>query len=252
VKRITLLALCSCGRLGFDAHTRGDGGRLTDTIIDDAPALDAGLPAGLVAWYPFEGSRADVVAAHDGVCPAQQCPTNGVGHRGQALTFDGVDDCITVTDDGQLQLPNITLAIWARQTATGQLSHVAKRVIGGSVNSWQIETEAQGTPALSVSFTTYDNSGLNQYAKSAANVIVLGQWQHLAATYDGTTKRLYVDGIEVATMTQTVPLPYDNQAMKIGCDDNAPEAEFYAGTLDDLQIYNRPLSASEIAALAAR
>jgi hypothetical protein len=252
VKRLAILALCSCGRLGFDSQTRDDGGRLPDTIVNDTLQLDAGLPAGLVAWYPFDADRNDVVAAHDGFCPAQQCPTSAAGHLGGGFTFDGVDDCVTVTDDGQLQLANITLAIWARQTATGQLSHVAKRVIGGSVNSWQIETEAQGTPALSVSFTTYDNSGFNQYAKSAANAIVLGQWHHLAATYDGTTKRMYVDGAEVAMMTQTVPLPYDNQAMKIGCDDNAPEAEFYAGTLDDLQIYNRALSPSEIAALAAR
>jgi hypothetical protein len=166
--------------------------------------------------------------------------------------FDGVDNCLTVTDSGQLQLPNITLAIWAKQATGGTLSQVSKRVLGGSVNSWQLETEALGTPALSLSFTTYDGSGLNQYARTAMNTMVIGTWQHLVATYDGVTKRVYIDGVEAAAVAEANPLPYDNMPMKIGCDDNNPEGEFYSGVLDDLQIYDRALSAQEIAALAVR
>jgi hypothetical protein len=125
-------------------------------------------------------------------------------------------------------------------------------VLGGSVNSWQLETEALGTPPLSLSFTTYDGSGLNQYARTPMNTMKLGTWQHLAATYDGATKRVYIDGVEQATVAEPNPLPYDNMPMMIGCDDNNPVSEYYNGVLDDLQIYDRALTPTEIADLAAR
>jgi hypothetical protein len=256
---VAAMLLSACGRISFDPFATSDGAVTGD---DDAArgdtmlAIDAGLPSGLVAWYPFESgsvSTPDVVAGHDGACPIQQCPSGTAGHNGgQGLLFDGVDNCLTVTDSGQLQLPNITLAIWAKQATGGTLSQVSKRVLGGSVNSWQLETEALGTPALSLSFTTYDGSGLNQYARTAMNTMVIGTWQHLVATYDGVTKRVYIDGVEAAAVAEANPLPYDNMPMKIGCDDNNPEGEFYSGVLDDLQIYDRALSAQEIAALAVR
>jgi hypothetical protein len=257
---VVLALLVGCGRIAFDPFATRDGAMAGGD--DDAPTgdtmlgIDAGLPAGLIAWYPFETgttSSPDVVAANDGVCPVAQCPAATVGgHSGRGLTFDGIDDCITVNDGGQLQPPQITLAIWAKQFTAGTLSQVSKRVLGGSVNSWQLETEALGTPALSLSFTTYDGSGFNQYARTPMNTMVLGTWQHLAATYDGATKRVYIDGVEMANVAEPNPLPYDNMPMKIGCDDNVPESEFYNGVLDDLQIYNRALSASEIADLASR
>ncbi|HTL36398.1 MAG TPA: LamG domain-containing protein [Kofleriaceae bacterium] len=257
---IAAVVLSACGRIGFDATaiasardgamTGDDGAMLDDSMI----AIDAGLPAGLVAWYPFEGTitSKDVIANNDGGCSMNQCPSPMPGHLGQGLQFDGVDDCLSVGDAGQLDLPQITLAIWANQATTGTLSQVSKRVLGGSVNSWQLETEALGTPPLSLSFTTYDGSGLNQYARTPMNTMKLGTWQHLAATYDGATKRVYIDGVEQATVAEPNPLPYDNMPMMIGCDDNNPVSEYYNGVLDDLQIYDRALTPTEIADLAAR
>jgi hypothetical protein len=246
---VVALLLSGCGRIDFDVLAVRDAPP-ADTNGDTVPGTDAGLPAGLVAWYP--DGMMDLVATHDATCPAAQCATTTAGHSGKGLLFDGIDDCLTVTDDGQLQPAQITLAIWANQSTGGTLSQVSKRVLGGSVNSWQLETDALGMPALSLSFTTYDGSGFNQYARTAMNTMVVGTWQHLAATYDGATKRVYIDGVEVATVAEPTALQYDNMPMKIGCDDNNPEAEFYAGILDDLQIYDRALSATEIADLAAR
>ncbi|HUS29241.1 MAG TPA: LamG domain-containing protein [Kofleriaceae bacterium] len=253
------MCVAACGRISFDplAATRDGAIAIDDSSgggLDTTASIDAGLPAGLVGWYPFEAAATsdDVIANHDGMCGLNLCPQPAAGHIGGGVQFDGIDDCFTVSDAGQLQLPQITLAIWANQATGGTLSHVSKRVVGGSVNSWQLETEALGMPANSLSFTTYDNSGFNQYARTAANTIVLGTWQHLAATYDGTTKRVYINGIEQASVAEPTALPYDNMPMMIGCDDNNPISEYYNGTLDDLQIYNRALSATEIADLAAR
>ena len=69
--------------------------------------------------------------------------------------------------------------------------------------------------------------------------------------YDGTTKRLYIDGTQVA-MAGHAALMYDNKPVKIGCDDNSGNALFYQGTLDELQIYSRALTPAEIITLATR
>jgi hypothetical protein len=250
------LGLIGCGRVAFDTQAVArDGGGGSDDSADigsDVLMTDGGLPAGLVGWFELESVSAlgDRVGGYNGTCSA--CPTNTPGHLGGAVLFDGSTQCVTVVDSGAFDLQQITLAIWARQTTAGTQSQVAKRVLtGGSVNSWQLETDPTGSAPQSLSFTTYDGSGLNQYAVSAANLVTVNVWHHLAATYDGTTKRLYLDGTEVATMAAPA-LQYDAMAVTIGCDDNQPLARFFAGALDELEIYNRALSPSEIAALAAR
>lgn len=251
--RLTLVALCACGRLGF-APVGGDArSDIIDDVSTDSASADVALPvAGLVAYYSFESGLTDDVAGNNGTCAATECPSNTAPRIGaHAMLFDGVDDCVSVLDGGQLEPAQITLAIWARQDSTGNQSQVSKRVVGGSANAWQLETGPAGS-TMGLSFTTYDGSGFNQYLVSADNAIKVGTWQHLAGTYDGATKRVYIDGVEVANGPQAAAIPYDSMAMKIGCDDNAPNTFFFNGALDDLRIYNRALDLSEIKALAGQ
>jgi hypothetical protein len=222
-----------------------------DATPVDVTELDAAAhPPGLVVWHPLDDdSYEDRVTGLTGTCSPPACPTSMAGRVGQALQFDGVDDCITVADTGHLQLTKLTLALWAVQTASRNMSQVSKKATStGTLNSWQIESEAAGL-RRSVTFTTYTGSG-NHFASTAEDAINLGQWHHLAATYDGTTKRVFIDGIERQASAYSIPLMYDGNPMKIGCDDNSPDGLFFAGTLDDLQIYDRALTPAEVATLA--
>ena len=77
----------------------------------------------------------------------------------------------------------------------------------------------------------------------------VGQWQHVAATYDGTTARFYVDGVETASA------PYagnvgDGNSWRIGAY-GAPATGFFDGSVDNVRIYDRALSAGEIETDAA-
>jgi hypothetical protein len=62
---------------------------------------------------------------------------------------------------------------------------------------------------------------------------------------------VYIDGVPSGSDTQSTPLAYDANAMKIGCDDNVGISEVFDGVLDELQIYDRALSDAELAELAA-
>ncbi|MEN6427633.1 MAG: LamG-like jellyroll fold domain-containing protein, partial [Phycisphaerales bacterium] len=77
----------------------------------------------------------------------------------------------------------------------------------------------------------------------------VGVWHHIALTYDGTTARLYADGIEVVSAAKTWNL-VRNQA-RIGQQVNTA-GEFWNGAVDDVRIYSQTLSPAEVAALAGQ
>ena len=72
-------------------------------------------------------------------------------------------------------------------------------------------------------------------------------FHHLVATYDGTTRSLYFDGVLVGSTT-TGGLNAQNSNFAIGVTNNF--SEYFTGVLDDVAVYNRALSATEVQALA--
>lgn len=96
------------------------------------------------------------------------------------------------------------------------------------------------------------NAKLNFYMKiggalkgiSVANVLQAGQYQHIAGTYDGTTLRVYRNGTEVGSLAATGTV--DTSGSQVF---TSSGSEPFDGKLDDIRIYNRALSASEITTL---
>jgi hypothetical protein len=90
------------------------------------------------------------------------------------------------------------------------------------------------------------NSSTSYTADSSVSVND-GKWHYIAATYDGTTMRIYIDGVQTGTQTGfTGNLPNLAGALHIGADYQATPANFFNGSIDDVRIYNRALSPTEI------
>jgi len=262
---VGMLLLAGCGRFGFGEHSFSDagpgdgfGGAIDAPDGPMAPVdvkmIDAGLPPGLVVWLPLDdtsaASVADVVSGFGGTCTGTECPTSTAGHHGNAFLFDGTDDCIVVANMGQFGQAQITLAAWVRQDVTKSVSFVSKPAtsVSSTADSWQLETLSTGE----LSFTTSHGSMSNTRIMSAAGALPIGSWHHIAATFDGATKVLYLDGAQLAAGAQSVPFAYDVPPMYIGCDDNnGTRVERVAGAIDDVQLYNRALTPAEIQMLAA-
>ncbi len=268
---VALLVLVGCGRLGFGEHGGGDAssvaedgpaadapGDATSSDTPDAPATavdampDAGPPSGLVVWFPLEAmpqNTPDVVAGISGTCAGTSCPTVTTGKRGNAFLFDGDNDCIEVPDMGQFGQAQLTIALWMRQDAVDACSPIAKPVdLSDTANTWQLETTTTGQ----ISFTSSHGQNTNARVTTPASTITVGQWHHVAATYNGTTKRVYVDGVQVASGNTGGSLTYSNDSVWIGCDDNngSPGMRFN-GALDEVQLFSRALSLLEIQILAS-
>ena len=71
-------------------------------------------------------------------------------------------------------------------------------------------------------------------------------WTHLAATYDGTTLRFFVNGVQVASNAIAGPLLTSTGVLRMG--GNRIWREFFTGRIDEVRLYNRALSVTEIQA----
>ena len=75
-------------------------------------------------------------------------------------------------------------------------------------------------------------------------MLPLNEWTHLATTYDGATLRLYVNGVQVSSRALAGPIRTSNGALRLG--GNKVWAEWFRGRIDEVRVYNRPLSSGEI------
>jgi chitodextrinase len=205
-----------------------------------APARAAIPLPGLVAAYSFDAGSGNVVTDASGndhtgsIVGATWVP----GRYGTALSFDGAASYVDLGSLGTFYRTGFTLEAWV-QKQSNLRNDVA--VVG----TW---TGADGGPMIWVDHLASHyqltlNGGLSNYLDSGRNPVA-GQWQHLAASFDGTTARFYINGIEVASRAVAAGAGNSN-SWKIGAY-NSPAGGFFDGLIDDVRIYNRALGGSEI------
>ena len=81
---------------------------------------------------------------------------------------------------------------------------------------------------------------------ASPGLLPVNQWSHLAATYDGTTLRLYVNGVVAASTPFTGDMATSTDPLRIG--GNSVYGEYFVGVIDEVRIYYRALTAAEIGA----
>lgn len=210
---------------------------------------------GLVGWWKFN-EAAGVTTATDAMgADNNGALQNGLSSAGVGyLTFDGAassgDDLINAGSASNLDnLPAFTLSAWIKPDSMGEGGF--GRIFDKGAAGFRLLV--RGTNQLSCT-VNYATTELNRI--SAANTVALGAWQHVAVTWTGsstaTNLRIYVNGVEAAYSGS----PIDGQGAR-GIDatanlilgNDAGGARTFDGTLDDLRVYNRVLSADEITKL---
>jgi PKD repeat protein len=204
---------------------------------------------GLVAAYGFEESSGSTVRDASGsgnvgrIYGAKRVATSQFG---RALAFDGLTNWVTIADTPSLDLTaGATLEAWVYPTKplSGWVSAILKERNGGLAYSLYANSDT-GRPSNVVNV---DGSDRTLYAGPAPTV---NKWTHLAATYDGMNQKLYVNGALVGSRPQTKAMTVSGAPLRIG--GNSVWGEFFAGYIDEVRVYNRALSDSEIARDAKR
>src|SRR5206468_3437394 len=163
------------------------------------------------------------------------------GKVGNALYFDGIDDNLTVPDSNSLDLSSsFTLSAWVNPVSTftdfrSILVKNYKYYLYASVAGYC----GDGSPLGGFSEVT--NQTVCQPSPLPANA-----WTYLALSYNGSTLTLYRDGISVATSNATGALSATTGTLQIGANQFG---EYFKGLIDEVRIYKRALTDTEIQAI---
>ena len=163
---------------------------------------------------------------------------SGAGRFGSALSFDGVNDWVSVPDASSLDLTTgMTLEAWVRPSALGNWRTLVFKERPGGIVYGLYADQAGGRP-LGEMFIGSERS----VAGTAA--VPLNAWTHLATTYDGSQLRLYVNGALAASTAVTGAMAASTGVLHLG--GNSVWGEWFAGLIDEVRVYNRALSVGEV------
>jgi fibronectin type 3 domain-containing protein len=204
-------------------------------------------PVGLVAAYGFEETSGTTAADSSGKgstgTVSGATPVTG-GKFGRALSFDGINDLVTVPDANALDLaPGMTLEAWVKPTTVSGWRTALLKERPGQLSYALYAAADNGRPQTEIS------AGASREARGTA-ALTAGAWSHLAATYDGTTLRLYVNGAQVSSTAATGTLFNSTGALRIG--GNKIWGEYFSGLIDEVRVYERALTPAEIQADGTR
>jgi len=209
----------------------------------------SGQTSGLVAAYNFnEGSGSTVtdLSGHNlnGTIVGATWTTQG--KYGAALSFNGTSSYVDLGNPAALQLTgSITLEAWVKAAATppddGQI--VAK---SNDSSGWQLKTTRDAGPQ-NFNVTVTNSSG-TRAKRFSTTTRALNTWYHVAGVYDASARTLttYVNGVlESGILQGTVPIANLNAAVNANIG-RRTGGYYFNGIIDEVRIYNRALSATEI------
>jgi hypothetical protein len=169
--------------------------------------------------------------------------SNGAGF---ALDLDGADDYVTVPDNNTLDLTSkLTIEAWIKLGKSGTQRIVSKSTLDAT-SGYELSISAGNIPFVRFNQATptpQDNNRLN-----AVTTLLVGTWYHIAATFDGSTTRIYVNGKEEASKATAIIIATNNIDLTIGAQPTAASPYPFGGIMDEVRIWNVARSESEIKA----
>jgi hypothetical protein len=218
----------------------------SDTAILTASAAAALTPSGLVGWWTGDGSNPTTAPDLAGNNPGTL--VNGVSHAagevGNAFSFNGSGQYVNLPTGTGIPVGNATytLMAWIKPSAAGNEGIIGygNYGTGNQVNAFRLLDN--GTGHLNLLHYWWAND-LEADTNIPANS---GAWHLAVAEFDGTTRRILLDGQVIAMDTPTGHNVPSAANFRIGSTNNG---EFFNGLIDETQVYSRALTTAEIQAI---
>jgi hypothetical protein len=238
-KKLNVILLV-CGAISFLAS------------ITRSSAQCISLPPGLVSWWRAEGTGNDAVGTNNGAL------INAVGFSpgmvNQTFDLDGLSAHIRIPDSPSLRFSNaMTIEGWIYPTAVGSAYHdifTKWDIVGG------IDQRSYGTgiiPDGTLAFSLCPYGTVSTVVIQSTNVIPINQWTHFVDTYDGSMIRIYINGALQVEAPYSLGIFQGNDAIGIGASvGGGSSGQFispFKGKIDELSVYSRALTVSEVQAL---
>lgn len=158
------------------------------------------------------------------------------GKFGKALSFDGIDDWVTVPDDQTLDLvAEGTIEAWVKPQ---------------NVESWATAVLKEADPGMAYGLYAADgdsrqaNGCVGEVCAYSPGELEDDEWAYVALTFDEENARLYVNGTLEATEPRSGDAETSSGALRIG--GNSIWGEYFEGLIDEVRVYEQARSRSEI------
>jgi arylsulfatase A-like enzyme/cytochrome c peroxidase/PKD repeat protein len=206
------------------------------------PGPPATPPDGLVSQWLLDGNADDNVGANHGT-------VSGAVFDLGALVFDGTNDTMTVTEPLHTHLGGTaSLLFWLHTMQNGNDNFRAAPGIAGVAAAIGADDIVWGWLDASGHIGVQGRDGPPAQSNTPVND---GQWHHIGLTRNAVNGQVavYVDGVlheQVVGQLGNNAIPFDSFGV---VEDLFSAADYFAGSLDDIRIYNRVLAGDEIAAI---
>jgi len=209
--------------------------------VNVAPwAVQVALPAGLVALWSAEGNALDSIGGHNGSIVGHL--TYDAGRLGQAFVFDGGTERVDIGNAPDLQLQDFTITTWVKRENDWRVADNNKRtalLFAYNSGGYGLILNPDGSP------------GLNKLPGTGTKIgtkINDTKWHYLAVTKSGTNVVFYLDGhVHTApAFDQQFEFTSTNGPSIGGQEGVRFYGKSFLGSLDEVAVFNRPLSAAEI------
>jgi len=214
---------------------------------DVGDSCSSTTPTDYVACWSFDETAAPYLDSSDNgiavTCIADECPTSVAGRIGKAVDFDGVNDYMHIDSSLASLLPqSYTFSAWFKTPGDGSLIGADDPIFSDGLQSLEIWVE-NGVLRISQPWT-YGTTAVHDDA-----------WHHVAFIFDdgNDRTRVFIDGTEemelnvlYAQKVKSTDRYYLGAAVST---EEAKVESFLSGILDEVRVYNRVLSSTEIAEL---
>jgi hypothetical protein len=206
-------------------------------LLHCGPRANADIVTGLAAYYPFNGNANDASGTgNNGVVTGATLTADRFGNANSAYSFDGNNDYIRTAYSQTLDFTgDLTISAWVRTSQAGAI-----------IFSNMLETSPHSGYSLRLALNGdihFMSGDMSLIGKTPVNT---NRWTHVAVTLSGTTATSFVNG--VLDTSETVGVPVSSSVdQTIGASDSPHY--FWNGAIDDVRVYNRALSFSEIGTL---
>lgn len=225
-------------------------GSITTLVANlSVPAVCTLPSTGIAAWWQAEDSLSDILSGSLGVLQGGTTFTNG--KVGRAFHLDGQSSAILVSDSPALNPTKaLTIETWLNLNDTNHTYFVAtKQPSGTAGNNYPGNFEFRVDPGGRLALLHQTSAGNTFSTYTSTSFVNSNGWHHVAVTLQaGGSVVFYLDGAYAGSSSQQGTFGFTtSEPLRIGTRKDA--LSYFNGMLDELAIYSRALSASEIAAI---
>lgn len=178
-------------------------------------------------------------------------PSRVAGKLGTGLSLNGSSQYVTIPSSASLRISGqITVSAWVKLSSipSSNWANIVSKGFDGGTVGYDLRLTYFGSSTLDI--LSYDGS---EYGTSYdVSAWTTGVWYHVVGLYDGTNWKLYVNGVNVSTTASgTGALGSANTGPLVigGFDNSGSVSRLFPGTIDEVRVYNRGLTAAEVRSL---